>query len=241
MKILSNIRYLFKINLKQISKFIKNNDNYHYINVSGKNNKIICKNTKSNKFIKDSNITVSGNNNSVIIDEKNTIEKSSIVITGNNNKVLLNCDSDGILNIEIVANNCFVEVGNSSGFTGTDIKLWDDNSKIIFASDCIFAKETRVYCTDFHTIIDSKTQKPLNKGKEIIVGNKVWVGEGVKILKNVNIADNIIVVAGSIVSKNLTESNAIYAGCPASLKKTGVSWLRTKYDISLLGYEKRND
>lgn len=241
MKILSNIRYLFKINLKQISKFIRNNENYHYITVRGEENIVICEKNKDNKFIKDSNITLSGNNNSVIIDNKNTIEKSSIVIRGNNNKIVLNRDCDGILNIEIVANSCYIEVGNGTGFTGTDIKCWDDNSKIVFGSDCIFAKETRVYCTDFHTIIDSKTQKPLNKGKEIIVGNKVWVGEGVKILKNINIADNIIVGAGSIVSKNLTESNSTYAGCPAILKKTGVNWLRTKYDISLLEYEKRNN
>ena len=57
------------------------------------------------------------------------------------------------------------------------------------------------------------------------------------ILKNHSIADNIIVAAHSVVTKDLTQSNAIYAGNPATLKKTNVNWDYRQYDEYLADLE----
>lgn len=47
------------------------------------------------------------------------------------------------------------------------------------------------------------------------IGNNVFVGGGSIILPGVTIEDNVIVAAGSVVSKNL-KSGGVYAGSPAS-------------------------
>ena len=54
-----------------------------------------------------------------------------------------------------------------------------------------------------------------HKSKPIKIGNNVWIGANSIILPGVNIADNIIVGAGSVVTHDLDEEYAIYAGNPA--------------------------
>lgn len=49
----------------------------------------------------------------------------------------------------------------------------------------------------------------------IIFGNNIWVGANTIILPGVEIADNIIIGAGSVVSKSLLNKNFIYVGIPA--------------------------
>lgn len=48
----------------------------------------------------------------------------------------------------------------------------------------------------------------------IVIGNNVFVGADAKILYNVNIGSNVIIAAGSIVTKNIPD-NSIVAGIPA--------------------------
>ena len=49
------------------------------------------------------------------------------------------------------------------------------------------------------------------------IGNNVDIGYGTAIIGDVRINDNIVIGANSIVTKDLLESNAVYAGCPAKL------------------------
>lgn len=48
------------------------------------------------------------------------------------------------------------------------------------------------------------------------IGNNVWLGENVSILKGVTIGDNVIIGLGSIVTKNIP-SNSIAVGSPAKV------------------------
>ena len=61
---------------------------------------------------------------------------------------------------------------------------------------------------------------PLERSKigkigEITLGNNVWIGNSVIILKNVKIGDNSIVAAGSVVLKGIYPPNTIIGGNPA--------------------------
>ncbi len=50
------------------------------------------------------------------------------------------------------------------------------------------------------------------------IGDNVWVGEKSTILKGVQVGNNTIIAANSVVNNNL-ESNGVYAGSPAKLIK----------------------
>ena len=64
--------------------------------------------------------------------------------------------------------------------------------------------------------------KPMNKQehikKPIVIGNDVWIGGNVTILKGVKISDGAVVGAGSVVVKNIPP-NAIVVGNPAKIIK----------------------
>lgn len=63
----------------------------------------------------------------------------------------------------------------------------------------------------------------------IVIGSNCFIGMGTIILCGVNLADNIIVAAGSVVTKSFYKSNIIIGGNPA--KEIG-NWedYRQKYD-----------
>ena len=54
----------------------------------------------------------------------------------------------------------------------------------------------------------------------IKIGNNVWIGANSLILGGVNITgDNVVIAAGSVVTKSFSESNVVLAGCPAKIIK----------------------
>lgn len=59
--------------------------------------------------------------------------------------------------------------------------------------------------------------KRQHNGKKIIIGKNVWIGANAIILPGVNIRDNIVVGAGSVVTKDLTDEYTVYAGNPAKI------------------------
>jgi acetyltransferase-like isoleucine patch superfamily enzyme len=91
----------------------------------------------------------------------------------------------------------------------------------------LFARNIIVRPDDGHIIYDKDTYEIKNKGKDICIGNHVWVTGNSAILKGVHIDDNCIIGHGSIVTKSSTEPNAVYAGVPAKLVRENINWTRS--------------
>ena len=200
------------------------------IKIHGNNNQIISPREKVNRLYRRSPIEINGNNNIINVDSNNNIYKFHIIITGNNNTVTVDRNLQGVLKLVISGNNCNVHIGKDCLFRGCEMAVFENNSVLEFGDGSMAARDSRIYASDFHTIYDINTKQPINQGTHIRIGKHVWIGEGVLILKNHTIADNNIIAAHSVVTKDLLESNAIYAGNPASLKKSQVNWDYRQYD-----------
>lgn len=59
---------------------------------------------------------------------------------------------------------------------------------------------------------------PISKG-DIVIGNDVWLGRGVRVLSGVSIGDGAVVAAYSVVTKDVPPY-AIAAGAPAAIRGT---------------------
>ena len=57
----------------------------------------------------------------------------------------------------------------------------------------------------------------------VIIGNHVWIGMNVIILKGVHIGDGAIIAAGSVVTRNIPDS-CLAGGVPARVIKENVKW-----------------
>ena len=88
---------------------------------------------------------------------------------------------------------------------------------IYAGSNFLFAPGVKIISSNH----DFSGNRKALKGPPIIIGSNVWLGANAIILPGVQLGDNCIVGAGSIVTKSFPEKNLILAGNPARIiKKT---------------------
>lgn len=87
-----------------------------------------------------------------------------------------------------------------------------DGAKIKFG-DHIFIAPNCVFTTAEHPIDAEQRNEGLEVALPITVGNNVWFGAHVTVLGGVTIGDNVVIGAGSVVTKDIP-SNVIAVGVP---------------------------
>jgi len=91
----------------------------------------------------------------------------------------------------------------------------------------MFAQDIQIRTGDSHSIIDTKNNWRMNFAKNVTIGNHVWIGSDVKILKGTSIGTNLVIARDSIVIKQIPD-NAIARGTPAEVTRNNVTWDRTR-------------
>lgn len=98
-------------------------------------------------------------------------------------------------------------------------------NKVAIGNDNMWSYDNIVLDSDIHVITDMNGNK-LNKKGIIVIGDRVWMGARCTVLKNVSIANDIIIGSTTVVSKSLLDPNSIYVGPAARKVKTGIKWKR---------------
>ena len=118
----------------------------------------------------------------------------------------------------------FIAVGNNTSTTAQCIFISGNGAgaakpSIIIGDDCMLSYGITMRNSDGHPIISASTSAQVNEPQNsITIGPHTWIGEGVAILKNVNIGACSIVALGSVVTKSMP-SCSICGGNPAKLLK----------------------
>jgi len=120
-----------------------------------------------------------------------------------------------------IGENAIVTIGNG-GYMNCNTTLIIMNSLTI-GDDCAISWNCQFLDDDFHEI-DYPGKK--NDADSIVIGNRVWVGCGVKIYKGTVIPDGCVVASDAVVRGVFTVENAIIGGNPAKVIKEGItrSW-----------------
>ncbi len=92
-----------------------------------------------------------------------------------------------------------------------------DVSKVIIGDNVMLAPNVSIY-TASHPIHFETRNSGYEFGAEIVIGNNVWIGGNAVILPGVTLGDNIVVGAGSVVTKSFPE-NCVIGGNPAKIIK----------------------
>lgn len=88
----------------------------------------------------------------------------------------------------------------------------------------MFSSNITLFNTDAYPILDLQTQKVKNWVHGISIGNHCWLVEKSSVLKNSVIPNDCIIGYNAVVTGKLPKSHSIYAGNPARLIKSGVTW-----------------
>lgn len=182
--------------------------------------------------------------------EVDSIEGLDIIFKGENNIIEIGCNplpkfinclitvvDNNLVKIEssfrpikytafrLEGKNGILKIGKDFYINGGEMIL-DSDMKIEIGDDCLFSHNIYIRAFDGHTIINRKTKEIINRvdKNSVSIGNHVWLGKDVTILKNSAIPDNTVVGTFSLVNKKFTTTNIILAGMPAKIIKTDIDW-----------------
>ena len=92
---------------------------------------------------------------------------------------------------------------------------------VTIGDDCVLSAGTTILSTgeDLNLWVNRPINKDIHVNAPVVIGNNVWLCANTTICAGVHIADNVVVAAGSVVTRNLTKQGALYAGVPAKYIK----------------------
>lgn len=179
------------MNRKRIKKFLKNNPGisralfsiYNHFPLNnhfkiGRNNSL-----ENYGMLKRCKIIIHGSGNFIQIGTLTRLCDTVITITGNNNQISIGDDSliiDGELYIEDDFGG--IEIGEKTNICGRTHLATIEGEKISIGKQCLFSSSIVVRTGDSHSILDEDGNR-INPSKSVMIGDHVWIGNQVTILK----------------------------------------------------------
>lgn len=126
----------------------------------------------------------------------------------------------------LLTNASYIEARNIDAFVSIGCKTCINNNAVIIADKttidigkrCMIGPNFFVADSDFHGLALSNRSNDNYECFPVKIGDDVFIGAGVKVMKGVTIGDGAIIGSGSVVVKDV-EPNTIYAGVPAKFIK----------------------
>ena len=147
----------------------------------------------------------------------------SIIIKGKNNRLEI---EDGVRvhrsMIEIMGDNCLIKIGKDS-MIGDNCYLVvkEENIHLTIGKSCGLSRNVKVMTSDGHPIFQNNIR--INSAQNIVIGNNIWIGDNVTILKGVEVANESVIGINSVVTKSVPP-NTVVAGNPAKVIKENITW-----------------
>jgi len=216
---------------------IKYRSKFENFNVTGKNNKIIFLSNPSYYMPTGLNITVTGDNNLIIIEEPNFVN-TAIDIVGNNNlfrlmKTLKICQGayfyladGGTIEIE---KNC--EIGNGNLFVCVNGD-YNKSHGLYIGEGTHIARDAIIRTSDGECLL-GENDEPISEPQNVTIGKHCWITSRCTILKRTNLPDGTIVAANSLINKEFSQQNTLIGGVPARILKTDVKWNKGSYKANM--------
>ena len=120
--------------------------------------------------------------------------------------------------------NAGAKLSLGSGYMNHDCVI-DCFDSISIGHHVVISERVVLRDSDSHVIKDVKgmeLEKPVVTAP-IEIGDHVWIGMNVIVLKGVTIGEGSVVAAGSVVNKDVPP-HCLVAGVPAKVVKTNVTW-----------------
>ena len=140
-------------------------------------------------------------------------------------------DRDSVLRTEgnvVIGSGTHIVVGPGACVTlGPDVVISSNvrmvcREAITLRAGAGLSWDTLVMDTDHHSLVVDGVARPRNAPIEI--GEWVWGGAGIKIMKGVTIGDRAVIATGSVVVTDVP-AHALVGGVPARVLRENVDWI----------------
>ncbi|MFD0671330.1 acyltransferase [Cohnella sp. GCM10027633] len=182
----------------------------------------------SGAFLRKVSFDIEGSGNEIVVGSRTKLSHLKVFVRGSNHKLHIRegCTiKNGVLWFEDM--DCLVEIGAQTTIENAHIAVTEPGSSITVGEDCMFSFGIDIRSGDSHSIIDLNSGNRINRAKDVRIGNHVWLGANVQILKGTTIHDNSVIGARSVVS-GVIGGNSIAAGAPARVIRSDIDWRRER-------------
>jgi FkbH-like protein len=169
-------------------------------------------------------IRLRGDNNQVFVGRNVQLHGTAFEIVGNNCSIVLHDDISWRGIIRCRRNDSHIRIGRKTTAMHAVLTL-HEAGRISIGEDCMFSGDVRLDVSDMHSIMDRTTGERINQPRDITIGDHVWLGHGVMVLKGCQIGSGTMVGAKSLAGGIIPE-NVVAAGVPARVIRENVEWSR---------------
>lgn len=169
-------------------------------------------------------IAILGNRNRIEAGHHNELYDSSLQIVGERNTLRLGSRVKAHMRVDFDTTGGLFEVGDGTTCVAMQAALHEPRA-IRLGKDCQLAADIYITVSDTHPIIDIETGARINHGRDVSIGDHVWLCYRTVILKGSIIGSGSIVGTCSVVTGEIPE-NCCVVGNPARVARENVTWAR---------------
>lgn len=159
----------------------------------------------------------------VVLEEGVRLRNAELLVRGNTNVLCIEKASNFSGRIELYGDGNTVRIGAGTTING-GLFIAHNGRAIEIGSGCLFSHDVELRTTDSHKIFDENGVR-INEDRDIVIGDGVWLGASVLVLKGVTIGGGCVVGARSVVTNDLAP-RTLAVGSPARTVRENILWER---------------
>jgi acetyltransferase-like isoleucine patch superfamily enzyme len=175
-----------------------------------------------------------GNRNSVYIGEVGSFANTVIDCKGSDNSLQIGAKVYVLKNAEVFLEGygCSIRIGDRTSIQSAVFSCNELDTSIDIGEDSMLSDMVVFSTGDGHPVFKVDTFERVNPARRIATGRHVWFTANARLMKGAQIGDNCVLGYGSIVREPIQDEsgrllcNALIAGTPAQIRRTGITWSR---------------
>ncbi|HBP29643.1 MAG TPA: hypothetical protein DD666_09535 [Advenella kashmirensis] len=173
----------------------------------------------------DSKIELLGNNNSVYVESNCEFKNLRIVIKGDNSHFTIKRGCRFWGGSISISDQTELYIGERTNI-GLRCEFILESANVRIGNDCMSAAGLTIRTSDTHGVYDLDSGLLVNQPQDIVVGDYVWFGKDVTIMKGSEVGSCCVIALGAIVTKK-TGDFELWGGIPASKLKDNIIWSKS--------------
>lgn len=178
-------------------------------------------------------ISISGRNNHLVIGAGTTFGGGMIELRNHDSSINIgrNCALTGTLRCR--AGGTHIRIGDYTTAMMAHISL-HEAGMITLGENCMLSGDIIMDVSDMHSILDIETGERVNPARDIVIGDHVWLAQGVRIMKGAQIGQDCIIGSRAMVFGTIP-ARSLAVGTPARVIRSGVTWDRKRLPLAADG------